>query len=121
VGSGCPVTGARVLSGGQRRSAFPGFSIHFPLGGISLVGIRCGSYKIPYSLSCRRCGCAFGVGARLVWVRVWCGCAFGVGGFVDQCSLRTFFVRKEEEESGEEEQKRFRRGEKGRDSCSPEI
>jgi len=40
---------------------------------------------------------------------------------VDQCSLRKFFVRKEEEESGEEKGKSFRRGGKGRDSCSPEI
>jgi len=92
------------LEWGQRRSAFPGLSFLFPLGGISLVGIRCGSYKIPYSLS-----------------RRGCGCPFGVGGFVEQCSLRTFFVRREEEESGEAERKSFRRGGKGRDDCSPEI
>jgi len=30
-------------------------------------------------------------------------------------------VRKEEEESGEEEKRSFRRGGKGRDSCSPKI
>ena len=103
-GSACPVTGARVFIRGQRRSAFPGLSFHFPLGGISFVGIRCGSYNIPYSLSCRGCGCPL-----------------GVGGFVDQCSLGTFFAGKEGEESGEEEKKRFRGGGKGRDSCSPEI
>jgi len=44
-----------------------------------------------------------------------------VGELVDQCSSREFFVRKEEEESGEEKGKGFRRGEKGRDGCSPEI
>ena len=52
---------------------------------------------------------------------VMCGCLLGVGELVDQCSSREYFVRKEEEESGEEKGKGFRRGGKGRNGCSPEI
>jgi len=40
---------------------------------------------------------------------------------VGQCSLWGLFVRREEEGSGEGEEKSFRRGGKGRDSCSSEI
>jgi len=49
------------------------------------------------------------------------GRLFVVGGYVDQCSFRTFFVRKEREQGGEGENKSFRRGGKGRDSRSTEI
>jgi len=60
-GSGWPVTGMRVLSGGQVRSFFPALFFLFPLGGMVGWGVVW-ELQIPLFAKLVMCGCLLGVG-----------------------------------------------------------
>ena len=101
-GSGWPVTSARVFSGGHRRSDppsldcpsfFPWAAFRWLISGVGVTKTLIG-------------GVVGGVGAW--WIRV-------------PMLVEDVFREKRGRKAGKKRRKSFRRGGKGRDSCSPEI